>query len=147
MSLSLSLSLRESMINLPGMDGVAWRGFVYAIFILNFVFVCQLLLLPPLVSALGIFPLFSFSFSVSILFFFIHSQIKCFDLLPFPGISGSLVFHDFLIFSRAAFFLPPNVTVHIFSLHIPEKPRCLGFLLMTPFIWLCLHVFQLKWTI
>lgn len=42
------------MINLEaGMDGVAWRGFVYTIFILNFVFACQLLLLPPLVSAVG----------------------------------------------------------------------------------------------
>ncbi|CAN1274788.1 DnaJ protein P58IPK homolog [Linum perenne] len=32
-------------------DGVAWRGIVYTIFILHFVFVCQLLLLQPLVSA------------------------------------------------------------------------------------------------
>ncbi|CAN1805462.1 DnaJ protein P58IPK homolog [Linum perenne] len=32
-------------------DGVAWRGLVYTIFILHFVFVCQLLLLQPLVSA------------------------------------------------------------------------------------------------
>ncbi|KAJ9694485.1 hypothetical protein PVL29_010125 [Vitis rotundifolia] len=42
------------MINLEaGMDGAAWRGFVCTIFILNFVFACQLLLLPPLVSAVG----------------------------------------------------------------------------------------------
>lgn len=34
------------------MDVVAWRGFVYTIFILHFVFACQLLLLQPLVSAL-----------------------------------------------------------------------------------------------
>lgn len=34
------------------MDGVAWRGLVYAVFILHFVLVCQLLLLQPLVSAL-----------------------------------------------------------------------------------------------
>ncbi|KAK2972141.1 hypothetical protein RJ640_007202 [Escallonia rubra] len=34
------------------MDLVAWRGFVYTVFILHFVFVCQLLLLQPLVSAL-----------------------------------------------------------------------------------------------
>ncbi|KAK3038428.1 hypothetical protein RJ639_030594 [Escallonia herrerae] len=34
------------------MDLVAWRGLVYAVFILHFVFVCQLLLLQPLVSAL-----------------------------------------------------------------------------------------------
>ncbi|XP_023767837.1 dnaJ protein P58IPK homolog [Lactuca sativa] len=34
------------------MDLVAWRGFVYTIFILHFVFACQLLLLQPLVSAL-----------------------------------------------------------------------------------------------
>ncbi|KAK9290193.1 hypothetical protein L1049_008359 [Liquidambar formosana] len=34
------------------MDVVAWRGIVYTIFILHFVFPCQLLLLQPLVSAL-----------------------------------------------------------------------------------------------
>ncbi|KAA8518766.1 hypothetical protein F0562_016460 [Nyssa sinensis] len=34
------------------MDLAAWRGLVFTIFILNFVFACQLLLLPPLVSAL-----------------------------------------------------------------------------------------------
>ncbi|KAJ7972417.1 DnaJ protein like [Quillaja saponaria] len=33
------------------MDAVAWRGLVYSIFILNFVLVCQLILLQPLVSA------------------------------------------------------------------------------------------------
>lgn len=33
------------------MDVVAWRGFFFALFILNFVFACQLLLLQPLVSA------------------------------------------------------------------------------------------------
>ncbi|GAB4856716.1 DnaJ sub C member 3 [Ancistrocladus abbreviatus] len=32
-------------------DMLAWRGFVYTIFILHFVFVCQFLLLQPLVSA------------------------------------------------------------------------------------------------
>ncbi|KAM7531746.1 hypothetical protein LguiB_035156 [Lonicera macranthoides] len=44
------------MVNLLGfasaMDLVAWRGFLFTIFILHFVFVCQLLLLQPLVSAL-----------------------------------------------------------------------------------------------
>ncbi|KAM1648145.1 hypothetical protein FF1_009456 [Malus domestica] len=34
------------------MDIVAWRGLIYAGFLLHFVFVCQLLLLQPLVSAL-----------------------------------------------------------------------------------------------
>lgn len=33
------------------MDAVAWRGLVYTLFILHFVFACQLLLLQPLVSA------------------------------------------------------------------------------------------------
>uniref|UniRef100_A0A2P2M081 Uncharacterized protein MANES_08G005800 n=1 Tax=Rhizophora mucronata TaxID=61149 RepID=A0A2P2M081_RHIMU len=33
------------------MDGVVWRGLAYTVLILNFVFVCQLLLLQPLVSA------------------------------------------------------------------------------------------------
>ncbi|KAJ0028356.1 hypothetical protein Pint_35602 [Pistacia integerrima] len=33
-------------------DAVAWRGMVYTVFILHFVFACQLLLLQPLVSAL-----------------------------------------------------------------------------------------------
>ncbi|KAF2289951.1 hypothetical protein GH714_039276 [Hevea brasiliensis] len=33
------------------LHGVAWRGMAYAVFILHFVFVCQLLLLQPLVSA------------------------------------------------------------------------------------------------
>lgn len=45
-----------AMLNLirvsSAMDVLAWRGFVYTVFILNFVFVCQLLLLQPLVSAL-----------------------------------------------------------------------------------------------
>lgn len=35
------------------MDSVAWRGLVFTLFILNFVFACQLVLLQPLVSALG----------------------------------------------------------------------------------------------
>ncbi|KAL4605394.1 hypothetical protein ACB092_09G025100 [Castanea dentata] len=35
------------------MEAVEWRGLVYTVFILNFVFACQLLLLQPLVSALG----------------------------------------------------------------------------------------------
>lgn len=43
-------------MNLAGfstaMDGVAWRGLLYSVFILHFVFACQLLLLQPLVSAL-----------------------------------------------------------------------------------------------
>ncbi|CAM8960434.1 unnamed protein product [Rhodiola kirilowii] len=34
-----------------GMDLLAWRGLLYAVFILHFVFACQLLLLQPLVSA------------------------------------------------------------------------------------------------
>lgn len=46
------------MLNLLGfssaMDAVAWRGLLYTVFILNFVLVCQLILLQPLVSALGI---------------------------------------------------------------------------------------------
>ncbi|OWM69728.1 hypothetical protein CDL15_Pgr025577 [Punica granatum] len=33
------------------MEGVAWRGLVYTVFILHFVLACQLLLLQPLVSA------------------------------------------------------------------------------------------------
>nr|XP_043631316.1 dnaJ protein P58IPK homolog [Erigeron canadensis] len=42
-----------NMMILPrGMDLVAWRGFIYTLFILHFVFVCQILLLQPLVSAL-----------------------------------------------------------------------------------------------
>ncbi|KAI4349166.1 hypothetical protein L6164_009796 [Bauhinia variegata] len=44
------------MLNLlyfsSAMDAVAWRGLLYTIFILNFVLVCQLILLQPLVSAL-----------------------------------------------------------------------------------------------
>ncbi|OAY42660.1 dnaJ protein P58IPK homolog [Manihot esculenta] len=32
-------------------DGIAWRGMAFTVFILHFVFVCQLLLLQPLVSA------------------------------------------------------------------------------------------------
>uniref|UniRef100_A0A5B6ZET3 J domain-containing protein n=1 Tax=Davidia involucrata TaxID=16924 RepID=A0A5B6ZET3_DAVIN len=44
------------MMNLLGfasaMDLTAWRGLVFTIFILHFVFACQLLLLQPLVSAL-----------------------------------------------------------------------------------------------
>ncbi|KAJ8427003.1 hypothetical protein Cgig2_013943 [Carnegiea gigantea] len=35
----------------PSADMVAWRGFVFTIFILHFVLACQLLLLQPLVSA------------------------------------------------------------------------------------------------
>ncbi|KFK38363.1 hypothetical protein AALP_AA3G104400 [Arabis alpina] len=35
-----------------GMDFLAWRGMVYTLLLLNFVFACQLLLLQPLVSAL-----------------------------------------------------------------------------------------------
>ncbi|XP_009377419.2 dnaJ protein P58IPK homolog [Pyrus x bretschneideri] len=37
---------------LSAMDMVAWRGLIYTGFLLHFVFVCQLLLLQPLVSAL-----------------------------------------------------------------------------------------------
>ncbi|XP_059646894.1 dnaJ protein P58IPK homolog [Cornus florida] len=44
------------MVNLlgfaPAMDLVAWRGLVFTVFILHFVFACQFLLLQPLVSAL-----------------------------------------------------------------------------------------------
>ncbi|CAA0829744.1 DnaJ protein P58IPK homolog [Striga hermonthica] len=39
-------------MKLGGFDLGAWRGFVYAIFILNFVFCCQLILLQPLVAAI-----------------------------------------------------------------------------------------------
>jgi len=35
------------------MEGIAWRGWLYAAFILHFVFACQFLLLQPLVSAQG----------------------------------------------------------------------------------------------
>ncbi|PIN23378.1 Molecular chaperone (DnaJ superfamily) [Handroanthus impetiginosus] len=41
----------ELGMKLCGFDLVAWRGFIYAIFILNFVFCCQLILLQPLVAA------------------------------------------------------------------------------------------------
>ncbi|KAF5737572.1 dnaJ subfamily C member 3 [Tripterygium wilfordii] len=41
-----------NLVNLSrAMDGVAWRGLGYTLFILHFVFACQLLLLQPLVSA------------------------------------------------------------------------------------------------
>ncbi|GFP89144.1 Dnaj protein p58ipk homolog [Phtheirospermum japonicum] len=40
------------VIKLRGFDLVAWRGFIYTIFILNFVFCCQLILLQPLVAAI-----------------------------------------------------------------------------------------------
>ncbi|KAF8006156.1 hypothetical protein BT93_K0461 [Corymbia citriodora subsp. variegata] len=33
------------------MEGIAWRGWFYTVFILHFVFACQFLLLQPLVSA------------------------------------------------------------------------------------------------
>ncbi|XP_073155329.1 dnaJ protein P58IPK homolog [Henckelia pumila] len=35
-----------------GFDLVAWRGFMFSLFILNFVFCCQLILLQPLVAAI-----------------------------------------------------------------------------------------------
>lgn len=43
-------------------DSMAWRGLVYTVFILHFVLVCQLLLLQPLVSALGQSVFFLFVF-------------------------------------------------------------------------------------
>ncbi|KAK6126184.1 hypothetical protein DH2020_040065 [Rehmannia glutinosa] len=42
----------EMVTKICGCDMVAWRGFVYTIFILNFVFCCQLILLQPLVAAI-----------------------------------------------------------------------------------------------
>ncbi|KAI3474658.1 hypothetical protein Pfo_029843 [Paulownia fortunei] len=38
-------------VKLCSFDLVAWRGFIYTIFILNFVFCCQLILLQPFVAA------------------------------------------------------------------------------------------------
>jgi hypothetical protein len=70
------------------MDGVAWRGLVYSVFILHFVFACQLLLLQPLVSALGLwlsrFDLFTWIFFPllglkSMLFFLIY--FRCIQFL------------------------------------------------------------------
>ena len=52
------LEVRQMLGN--PMEAVAWRGLAYAGFILHFVFVCQLLLLQPLVSALGLLPISSF---------------------------------------------------------------------------------------
>ncbi|KAL6503114.1 DnaJ subfamily C member 3 [Orobanche hederae] len=42
----------EKVMKLCGFDLVAWRGFIYTIFILNFVLCCQLILLQPLVAAI-----------------------------------------------------------------------------------------------
>ncbi|KAL6585387.1 DnaJ subfamily C member 3 [Orobanche minor] len=42
----------ERVMKLCGFDLVAWRGFIYTIFILNFVLCCQLILLQPLVAAI-----------------------------------------------------------------------------------------------
>ncbi|KAI3447599.1 hypothetical protein Pfo_004264 [Paulownia fortunei] len=42
----------EMVMKLCGFDLLAWRGFIYTIFILNFVFCCQLILLQPLVAAI-----------------------------------------------------------------------------------------------
>ncbi|XP_057805439.1 dnaJ protein P58IPK homolog isoform X2 [Salvia miltiorrhiza] len=39
----------EMAVNLCGFDMVAWRGFIYALIVLNFVFLCQLILLQPLI--------------------------------------------------------------------------------------------------
>ncbi|KAL6496269.1 hypothetical protein OROGR_029527 [Orobanche gracilis] len=44
----------ERVMKLCGFDLVAWRGFIYTIFILNFVLCCQLILLQPLVAAIGL---------------------------------------------------------------------------------------------
>uniref|UniRef100_A0A7N0VCQ3 J domain-containing protein n=1 Tax=Kalanchoe fedtschenkoi TaxID=63787 RepID=A0A7N0VCQ3_KALFE len=43
---------RGEMSLLGPMDLLAWKGFLYTLFILHFVFACQLLLLQPLVAAL-----------------------------------------------------------------------------------------------
>ena len=51
------------------MEAVEWRGLVYTVFILNFVFACQLLLLQPLVSALGLYFDLSFVFCTMLLKF------------------------------------------------------------------------------
>lgn len=40
-------------ISLSAMEASAWRGLAFTAFLLNFVLVCQLLLLQPLVSASG----------------------------------------------------------------------------------------------
>ena len=40
-------------ISLSAMEASAWRGLAFTVFLLNFVLVCQLLLLQPLVSASG----------------------------------------------------------------------------------------------
>ncbi|KAI6674956.1 hypothetical protein NL676_002862 [Syzygium grande] len=46
-NLAMTLSIVSS-----AMEGIAWRGWLYMVFILHFVFACQFLLLQPLVSAL-----------------------------------------------------------------------------------------------
>lgn len=64
------------------MDGLAWRGLVYTVFILHFVFACQLLLLQPLVSAIGLqFSLFDLFARTCILYESACSLIyfRCFN--------------------------------------------------------------------
>lgn len=51
-----------------GMDLLAWRGMAYTLLLLNFVFACQLLLLQPLVSALGLIILLLHTFFVIVSF-------------------------------------------------------------------------------
>lgn len=76
------------------MDTVAWRGLVYTLFILHFVFACQLLLLQPLVSAFGNFFFFNSDFNFFSIYFsklkhclfpyginLVEIGITCFDLL------------------------------------------------------------------
>lgn len=76
------------MVNLIGfsllnMDSVAYRGMLYTFFILNFVLVCQLILLQPLVSASGA-PTICFVVSLppphcNLIFLFTFSPIKFHD--------------------------------------------------------------------
>lgn len=119
----ISFSFWESIIHLEaGMDGVAWRGFLYLTFILSFVFACQLFLLPPLVSALGtsllfsVFLYFNFSsFPIQMLrsaFFFLNFYFLVFYYLNPFLIKVRLFLPIGLLFSS------PNIVIH---LRIPEN--------------------------
>lgn len=56
------------ILGASSVDFVAWRGFVYTLFLLHFVFICQFLFLQPLVSALGIFFYYNLFLYISYLF-------------------------------------------------------------------------------
>lgn len=100
-------------MNLAGfstaMDGVAWRGLLYSVFILHFVFACQLLLLQPLVSALGLWlsrlDLFTLDFVSS----FVVEINTLLDLLPLFTTSIFSIF-----FSLLRFWFPPSPSPPIF---------------------------------